>query len=443
MKTITSRSSNPTSIWSQTLSSAIVVGLLAVGSTSPAAAQFTQYTSASDFQDDFASMDQLLDEAIADARWRRGRFSLDPWLALRELSYDDNVGNRAREPIISDYLAIVGAGLRAYTPVATDLTFAAHVLPEVVFWQELDERRRVNGRYGAGLFGGAGPVDLEVSIQHIEDTKYFSREFEDRVNTTEDVGKIDLELDIGRGLAVFGGASLVSYGFEEEDVGLDPTVGVLDRDEILGRLGVRFRPRDNLTLGLGVELSDVDFDRDNRRANSGISPIVQLDFEGNRLAATARLSLRNLEAEGDNSLFPDFDELSGRLRTAWQISGPVQFEILANRNLVYSFQSNFAYFEDESWAAGPRLSLGSRAGLSLRYEEGSNRFATFEGSTAEPRLDDFDGWAGELQVELGPFTLLIKASRTEYQSNLPQFDRDVTTISSGLIFGQRNQSPWG
>lgn len=428
----------------RTISAVLTVLILVTGGApSPAGAQFSQYTSAADFEDDFESMEALLDQAVADARWQRGRFSLDPWLALRELSYDDNVGNRAREPILSDYLAIAGLGLRAYTPVATDLTFAAHVLPEVVFWQELDERRRVNGRYGAGLFGGAGPVDLEISFQHIDDTKYFSREFEDRVNTTEDVGKIDLELDVGRGLAVFGGVSLAAYGFEEEEVGLDPSVGVLDRDELLGRIGVRFRPRDNLTLGFGAEFSDVEFDRDERRANSGVSPIFQLDFEGTRLAASARLALRALEAEGDASLFPDFDELSGRLRLGWQLSGPVQLEVLGNRNLVYSFQSDFAYFEDESWAAGPRISLGSRAGLSLRYEQGSNRFAAFEGSSAAPRLDDFDGWAGELQVELGPFTLLVKASRTEYDSNLPQFDRDVTTISSGLIFGQRNQSPWG
>lgn len=408
----------------------------------PASGQFSQYSPAGDFEEDFEATRELLETAMAESRWQWGPLLVDPWIGLRELTYDDNVGNRPRGNIVSDVLVKVGAGVRAYSPVNEQLIFAFHLLPEYVYWQDLSNRRQVDGRYGAGLFGSLGPVDLEVSFQHVEDTKFFSREFEDRVDTEEDFAKVDLEMDIGQGWAVFAAGAFNTYSFEEQEAGIDPAVGLLNRDETLARAGVRFRPSDRLRLGLGVEDSQVDFDRDGRRSNGGLSPLLEVDLEGGRLLFTSRLIFSDLEEGGSGSLFPRYDELSGRFRAAWQLTGPLQVEALGYRSLVYSFQDTFAYFVDEATAFGVVSSLGSRAGLRLRYEDGTNTYAPFDPNRRE-RIDDFESFSGELQLELGPVTLVINASETSYDSNIDQFDRDVTTISSGLVFGRRKQSPWG
>lgn len=408
----------------------------------PLAAQFSQYTSASDFEDDFASTQQLIEAAMAEARWRRGPLLIDPWIGIREATYDDNVGNRPRDPILSDYLVKVGAGLRLYSPVADELVFAAHLLPEYVWWQELSSRRQLDGRYGVGIFGPAGPFDLAFSAQHIDDTKYFSREFEDRVDTSEDYVRLEAELDFGGGFSLFAAGALDTYGFDPLDDEETPPVENLDRDETIARLGGRWQPRDGLRLGIGVEASQVDFDIDPRRSNEGTSALFELDVSGQRTSANARLAWRSLEADGAGSLFPDFDEVSGRYRIAFQVAGPVQLELLGYRNLVYSFQDTFAYFIDEATTLGIAISLGARAGLQLRWEDGENDYAVFDPSR-EARLDQFDGPVGELQVELGRFTLVVNGSRTEYDSNFAQFDRKVTTVSAGLIFGRRVASPWG
>lgn len=416
--------------------------LLLVALAPPATAQFSQYTPAGGFEEDFEATRELLETAMAEARWKWGPLLVDPWVGLRELTYDDNVGNRPRGNIVSDYLVKVGAGVRAYAPANEQLIFALHVLPEYVYWQDLDNRRQVDGRYGAGLFGAVGPFDMELSFQHIEDTKFFSREFEDRVDTTEDFAKLDLEMDLGRGWAAFAGGALNTYDFEEQDAGIDPEVSLLNRDETLLRAGVRFRPSDRIQLGLGVEQSTVDFDRDARRSNDGLSPLLEIDLQGGRLLFTSRLTFRDLEADGDTSEFPDFDDISGRYRAAWQLVGPVQLEVLGYRSLVYSFQDTFAYFVDEALAFGLVTSLGSNAGLRLRYEDGTNDYAAFDPNRLA-RVDDFESLSAELQLEIGPLTLVINASETDYDSNINQFDRDVTTISSGIVFGRRKQSPWG
>ena len=422
--------------WTGTL-----LALLTLGA-SPGLAQFSQYTSASDFEDDFENTQQVIEAAMAEARWRRGPLLVDPWLAIREATYDDNVGNRPRDPIISDFLIKIGAGLRAFLPVGDDLVLTGHLLPEYVWWRDLSNRRQVDGRYGVGLFGPAGPFDLSLRAQHIDDTKYFSREFEDRVDTTEDYLRLELEYDFGSGFSAFAAAAFDSYGFEELDEESAPPVGDLDRDETLFRIGARWRPRDGFRLGLGLESSEVDFDRDPRRGNDGTSIFFELDATGSRTTATARLAWRDLEADGAESLFPAFDEISGRYRVAFKVAGPVQIEVLGYRNLVYSFQETNAYFEDQATALGVALSLGARAGLRLRWETGENDYAAFDPNRL-PRVDDFDGPVAELQFELGRFTLVINASETDYDSNLPEFDRDVTTVSTGLIFGRRTESPWG
>lgn len=432
--------SNPALV-STTLRCLLLASCLALSAV-PASGQFSQYSPAGDFEEDFEATRELLETAMAESRWKWGPLLVDPWIGLRELTYDDNVGNRPRGNIVSDYLAKVGAGVRAYAPANDQLIFALHVLPEYVYWQDLSNRRQVDGRYGAGLFGSVGPVDMEISFQHIEDTKFFSREFEDRVDTQEDFAKIDLEMDLGQGWAVFAAGAFNSYGFEEQDEGIDPEVSLLNRDETLARLGIRFRPAERLRFGLGVENTEVDFDRDARRSNSGLSPLFEADLEGGRLLFQSRLVFRDLESDGAVSVFPQFDDISGRFRAAWQVTGPLQIETLGYRSLVYSFQDTFAYFVDEALAVGVVSSLGSRAGLRLRYEDGSNSYAPFDPNRLA-RVDDFDSISGEFQFEVGPLTLVINASETSYDSNIDQFDRDVTTVSSGIVFGRRKLSPWG
>jgi len=419
-----------------------VLLLVAAALPSPAAAQISQYDAPGTFQDDFESMELILEAAMADARWRFGPLLVDPWIGVREASYDDNVGNRAREPIVEDFLIKVGAGLRGYLPVGPELVVAGHLLPEYVWWQDLSDRRSLDGRYGLGLFGERGPVRLELSAQRIEETRFFSREFEDRVATTEDALIASLEGDLGRGFALFGRGSFHGYRYDGEEEGVDPRVEVLDRDETLGRFGVRFRPRDSVVLGLGVELSEVDFRSDDRRrSNSGTSPVFELDYVGGLVSFSTELVARSLEADGD-APFPDYDELTGRFRAAWQATGRLQLELLGFRNLVYSIQDAYAYFEDETLAVGAIVSVTSRVGFRVRWEEGSNDFAPFDPARAR-RIDDFSGWSAELQLELGPATLVVTGSETDYDSNLPAFDRSVTTVSAGLVFGRRNQSPWG
>ena len=90
---------------------------------------------------------------------------------------------------------------------------------------------------------------------------------------------------------------------------------------------------------------------------------------------------------------------------------------------------------------GLRTSLGPIASLRLFVEQGSNDYTAFSG--AIDRQEDYRATGGELRIALGRFSLILGATRTRYDSDLPGYDRDITVIRSGLVLGRGGDSPWG
>lgn len=423
-----------------TLTLTLVVAAGLVGGR--AAAQFRQYVPPGEFEETRDPMQLRLERAMQASRWRAGRFFVDPWFGVRNLSYQDNVrGSGAANPQ-SDVSATIGAGLRLFRPIGPESTFAAHALPEYVWWQDLSERRRLNGRYGVGLFGNFGRAGVELSASRREDASFFSRQLETRVNTRYDVGLAGLEVEAGAGFSVFAAAELRRMRFLDEDDPQLADLDLLDRNEELLRAGVRFSPAAGLTIGLGVEDSSADFQADVRdRSNSGTSPVLQLGFVGTRFDIAANLAARELEPE-PGSIFVPYEEITGRAQLQLTLGGRLRLQLYGNRNLVYSTQPLWVYFDDSAVGLGLLTSLGRPASLRLFVEQGSNDYTAVATGRVD-RIDDLDGYGGEIRLSLGRYTLLLGTSRTRYDSNLDQFDREITVIRSSFGLTVGGGSPWG
>lgn len=404
-------------------------------------AQFSQYVPAGEFEEERESVQVRLDRAMKASRWRLGRFFIDPWVGVRDVSYVDNVLGTSGSNPQSDITAKLGVGLRLYRPIGGEMTFAAHALPEYVWWQDLSERRRLNGRYGAGLFGNLGRTGVEISATREEDSTFYSREVETRVNTRYDVGRAALELELGAGIALFAGGEMRQIRFLDAD---DPLLAELDfvnRDEEILRLGLRFSPAAGLSIGLGVEESVADFVGGARdRSNSGTSPILQLEFEGTRFDLGANLALRELEPE-PGSAFTPFEEVTGDARLQLTIGGRLRPQLYANRNLIYALEQRWTYFEDSAIGLGLHTSLGSAASLRLFAEQRTNDY-TATATGLLDRRDDLDVFGADLRLNFGRYTVHLGATRTQYDSSLPGLDRDITVIRSGLTLGSGSGSTW-
>jgi hypothetical protein len=404
-------------------------------------AQFQQYTAPGQLVESRETMQELLERRMKESRWRLGRTFLDPWIGVRDIAYVDNVQGAVQGEQQSDLTASLGIGLRAYRPIGSELTLAAYALPQYVWWRELTDRRRVNGRYGAGLFGNLGRTGLELTAARSEDALFFSRELEVPVNTRLDRGAAQLEIDLVGDLSLFAGAELRRVRYLDEDDPALSNLDLLDRDEEILRAGVRFHLFGALEIGVGAEDSTVDFDAGERdRSNRGTSPVLQVEFRGSGLRLGSSLAWRDLEPEPGSAFVP-YEEVTGNFQLEAGVAGRLRPQLYGRRNLVYAIDPQWAYFEDTGFGVGLRASLGSSAGVRLFVEQGTNDYIAFGG--ALDRRDEYRARGGELRIRLGRFSLLVGATRTRYDSDAPQFDRDVTVIRSGLVVGSGGDSPWG
>jgi hypothetical protein len=394
-----------------------------------ASAQFDQYSSPGSFQETRESTEDLLDRSMKNARWRLGRVFLHPWIGLRDVSYSDQE---------ADITATVGAGIRGYLPLG-EFTLVMHVLPEYVWWKDQSERRQLNGRYGAGLFGNLGRTGVELSATRTDEARFFSRQLEERVNVREDFGKASIEVDVWGGLSLFARASLRRIQYLSQG---NENLFHLEREEERFAFGVRFHlPRD-LTIGLGVESSEADFIRDESRSNSGTSPVLQIEYDAGSLSVSADLYRLDLESESGSGFVP-YEETAGSFQLKWQSTGRLAIRLYGHSNLVYSSSERWVYYQDSTLGVGIRTRLTSQMSLYFYGEEGQDEYTSFEPSSFAVRDDDFTSFGGNFRVGWNRFTLNLGVSRTDYDSTLPEFARSTTVISSSLTLGLGGGSPWG
>ena len=416
---------------------AFLGSLLLLSCSHSAFGQFTQYRPPGDFKEERESTDELLERSMQEARWRLGALLVDPWLSLRDVGYINEA-----EPFGSDVTATVGVGLRAYLPIGNQTTLAIHGLPEYNAYFENTERNQLNFSYGLGLFSNFGRIGMEVSARQQERDDFFSNELNRRVTSQISYGVVSLEVDLGRGVSIFGAAEPRRYRFPESSDFLELALLDQERDEAVFRAGFRLALPRGLSIALGAETSEADFDSEtNDRSNSGIALILQAHYDAHPFYLDLNLALRDLDPE-PGSLFVPFNEPSGDFSLAWRTSPRWQLQLFGRSNLVYSMDPEWVYYQDDSIGLAAQIGLSSNTSFRVFYELGANVYTG--DSSAAAREEDLDTIGGEVNVHLGRgIVMRLSARETKYTPVSGGRRRSVTYITIGLSFGSGSGSPWG
>jgi len=400
-----------------------------------ARAQFAQYTAPGQLAEPPPNRKQILEDSLKEARWRLGPIRLQPSLGLRDMGYEDSsFGTEGGSE--SDFTASLGAGLTAYLPTGPKLTWEAHAVPEYVWWARQSDRGRTNGRYGVGVYGYFNRLNVVITAAREDIQGIASPEYERRATTRQERLEVETELRLGV-FELFGAIRELSQSHLIDDLD-DPrgrALRGLDREERVSRGGVRYRPRGWLAIGVGAERSEVDFTATavaaaTDRSNSGTSPFLEVELDGNRLRALAEVTLRSLEPAA-GSRFAPYEDETGRLLVALFPDGRLSPQLYAGRGLVYSVLADYSYFTDERLGVGLAFKSGDRFSVSTFFESGRLSYEPV-GTSVPDRQDDFTNLGGHLEWALGRLALHIGVTRIEYDSNLPDFDRTVTSVVTGL-----------
>jgi hypothetical protein len=407
-----------------------------------AIAQFVQYTPPGTVSQPQVLNKESLELAITEARWRAGPWRFDPWYALKDFTYNNNVFGTA-ENTKRDVTFTVGAGVRGYLPVGENLNFAFHALPEYVWWFELAERRNLNGRYGAGLFGYYDRLTLEAEATRAVQQRYVSSELELPVNILRQGGAGTLEFAFLERFSVFGSGSTELWEYDESGVAGPVGLGLLllERRENVIRGGLRYRFENGLTLGAGLEHSDADFLRSvGDRSNEGNAPLVELTYPHARFQADVSVAFRSLEPK-EGSLFREFDGTTGRFLFNWKPGSRLEYQLYGRRNLVYTISPRAAYFVDERFGVGVTAPLSWRIRARAFGEWGDNSYVMTDPSV-EAQVDDVTAYGGSVGIQLGRgMELVLGLSRTNYDSNFTGSNRSIFRLTTSISMGGGG-SPW-
>jgi hypothetical protein len=403
-------------------------------------AQFDQYRTPGGPGERPERRKEALEKAVEKARWRFGALRVDPWAGVKNVDYVDNVFGVSGERKTGDLTATGGAGLRAYLRTGPKLTWAAHALPEYVWWRTLTERRRLDGHFGVGAFGFGNRLSLEATATREQVQQIATPEVLQAIHTRTDRGDLTLEAPLGGAFSLFGSVARVAVRNLSSGRGADPreaALAELDRDETLLSGGLRWNLPGRWSLGLGVERSEVDFVQRGGpfdHSNSGIAPLAELRHEAADLSVGIQVAQRSLDPKGGASFAP-YRGVTAEATVGLRTDQRLSLWLYGRRNLVYSIASGYSYLRDDEAGVAARWKLGWRTGLRVYGEAGRQGYAALSAAVPD-RRDTSLSYGAEIFFSLsrgGSFSL--KASRSNFRSNLPGLDRAVASFGAGVSFG--------
>ncbi|MEM6794318.1 MAG: hypothetical protein AAF725_10065 [Acidobacteriota bacterium] len=373
---------------------------------------------------------EALETAHDEARWKFGGLSVQPWIGIRDASLVTAQDPDDPDQDSTDLTLTAGAGVRAYLKPSAKITVAAHVLPEYVWWQDREDRRQLNGRYGAGVFGHANRFDFELSFRRTERQRFFSSEIPLLSSSAQDAAKVAVSFELSRGISLYAVGQRLDVSGDDDDLEI---FTLLDRSEEILAGGIRLESRRGLWADLGIEESTVDFEGSARSlSNEGTTVGVGVGFSRGRLSGSLDLAFRDIEPQA-GSLFVPFDDTTGAFNFAWNARRLVGILLFAERGQTYSVDPNQSYLIGDRYGATVQFSLG-QARLQLTGALGED---DYEGLSDADRFDDVEEWRASLTVPLGDlFVLGIEGSQLDYDSNFDAFDRTVTSYGVNLRLGK-------
>lgn len=417
----------------------VVVGMALAGRIE---AQFDQYTAPGGPAGRQDSRKEALEKAVEQARWRFGALRVDPWVGLKDVDYVDNALGTPSGGKVGDVTATVGAGLRAYLRTGPKLTWAAHALPEYVWWRDLADRRRLDGRFGVGAFAFGNRLTFEVTATREQTQQIATPEVLQAIHVRSDRGELTLDAPLGGAFSLFGSVARLGVRNLSPGRGADreeAELAGLDRDETLSTGGLRWHLPGRWLLGLGVQRSDVTFLRRGGlfdRSSTGTSPVAELSHDAAGLSVGIQVSRRTLDPKPGSTFVPyrgaTADGSIG-LRTDRRLS----FWLYGGRSLVYSIEPGYSYLRNDQGGAAALWKLGWRTNLRVFGEAGRQGYTTLSAGLPD-RRDTSRSYGAEVSLSLARGGILsLRASRSAFRSNLPGFDRAVASFGAGVSFGGR------
>jgi hypothetical protein len=372
---------------------------------------------------------------MEESLWEVGALRLNPWIGITNGQFSSNAfATPSGQEQDTDFSVTLGAGLTGIVPFGQKVFLTLEAIPQYVFWADQSNRNDFNQQFGARLHGFYNNLYLELGARRHDQVQVRSSEVDQATNTRRDIADAIAEVRLGGSFHVFGGASYSEITTLEDEIDDRlSTFSSQDREETVLRGGLRYRPRENILIGVGVEEAEADFLETARdRSNTGTSPFVEISYDAPKFFVTADVVFRDHQPEGETSEFTELDEATGSFQVTSNPGWRMSYSPYFKRDLSYALDENFSHYLRDRFGLRVSGIISERWSGSLFGETGEDDYASVPGSSIA-RADDVTAWGVDFAVTLSErFALTFGYTLTDYTTDYEGGDRDNGRIIIGM-----------
>lgn len=376
---------------------------------------------------------ERLTEDAEDARWRWGTFRVSPSVGISDLAWVDDAfadSDETQAKPEGDLNVNLFTGLNFYQLLGDHAALGFFVRPEYSWWQDLEERRRLNLSVGAAATLNFNRVFFNGEINRLEDQGKVTEEAEQSINARRDLVDLTLGIPIYRSLAV--SASYQRAETEnllgETPSGLIPDFTRLDSTTETTIVGIQFEPGRNTTVRIGY--GDQQSTANNiLRDFEGEGPTLEVKVNQETFSLVAFFQDFDLQPTGISNFSP-YSDFTGALTVIFGSATGRSLILSADRAVSASIRSGFDDFESTRFTIGSVIPLSQRVSIQGRYSTGERDFRQSN------RTDDTQEISTDLRFHLvGQTALSLGYQHSEIDSSNPSFDRKLDRITIRFSVG--------
>jgi hypothetical protein len=369
---------------------------------------------------------------LRSSRYNLGPLHLTPKFSLQSTGYVNNIFGTS-EASVSDYTATASLGTLFVVPFGQKVFFRGTVLPSYIWYARNVEGRKFGWVYDNSLLLLFNRLSIEAKGNSSRSATVLNSETEQRVLAKSLGGVLNVELQATGHVYVVGGAEAHRYRFTESPPA-PPNVtisdpGKLDRTELAGRGGLRYRFSEFVAADLQAERTRTTFVEESAGESQTTAYLLGIRVGHNRLSVNLSGGYRQGRPY-NGSAFPEYSTGTGSYGVTWKARERLSFFAYGHRSTEYSQYSAY-YFEARN-AGGVGLQFGARLGLQGFGEFGSNQYPGIAGEAGR-RRDDVRAYGGQINFEVSRgIAFNVRGSEDRYTSNRAGFSRNIFRVIGGL-----------
>jgi hypothetical protein len=379
-----------------------------------------------------APLQEQVESQMSQSRWKWGPFRVQQELPLANVGYNANVFGTGSDER-SDFSATVGGGVRAIMPLGPKTFLRLDAIPEYTWYRRLDERRTAGWEVGGALLALFNRMQIELAASSRATVRAVSSE--ELTPTDQRVDRVwgNLEVDVFRRVALFVGGEARETSYDPVESDGDLNLELLERDERLARVGIRYKFRPWANVHAMFEKTEAEFPNDPLFSeNEGDAILGGASVDRERFYFNVVAGRRTIE-------YPEsgvtFDEPTGSGFIAFRVFRRTELALTYRARPQYTTFAGNPYFYETRRGINLTVPMGNRLVVLSGYETGTNEFqqpVALVGGGSVRRSDDVTSWNAGLGFPFRRASLDVRYHVDRYESNIGSFSRDVKRIQVSL-----------